>query len=344
MHDGEGIGATCSGTDLMRSSRLEMALASGAFSLPAEGDIAIYRPAEGDDFAALPISRVQIVTGFRPAAEYFTARGYQIGNGRPYSAAMVCLPRAKEAARALIARAMFEVVPGGPIAVDGQKTDGVDTVLRDCKALGLNVQGPVSKSHGKIFVLQAGGELPGWEAKPQIVDGGFQTLPGVFSANGPDAGSSLLAEVLPEDLKGRVVDLGAGWGFLSRAILDRENVQELDVVEAEKDALDCAIANVSDQRARFHWADARTFRPARPAHAVVMNPPFHTGREADVSLGVAFLKSAAGMLVPDGSLWMVSNRHLPYDKPLNTLFKRVEDLGGTGTFRLTRASLPVKTR
>ncbi len=321
-----------------------MALASGAFALPPDGDIAVYRPAEGDDLSHLQISRVQVVTGLRPVAEYFTSRGYRIGDGRPYAAAIVCLPRAKEAARALIARAMVEVVPGGPIAIDGQKTDGVDTILRDCKALGLPVQGPISKAHGKMFFLSAGGELAAWAAKPQIVEGGFQTLPGVFSANGPDVGSALLAAALPPDLKGRIVDLGAGWGYLSRTILDRPSVQELDVVEAEQDALDCAVVNIADPRARFHWADARTFRPARPAHAVVMNPPFHTGREADVSLGLAFLKAAAGMLVPDGSLWMVSNRHLPYDTSLHTLFKRVEDLGGTGTFRLTHASIPVRTR
>lgn len=317
---------------------------TGNFVLPAEGPIAIYGPREGDDFSLLSIGRVEIVSGFRPDVEWFSARGYKMGGGPPYAGALVCLPRAKEAARAIISRAMVEVAPGGPIAIDGQKTDGIDAILRDCRAMGLDLTPPLSKAHGKIFVLRAGADLTGWEAQPRLIEGGFQTLPGVFSADAPDRGSVLLAAALPAKLPARLVDLGAGWGFLSRAILARQGVAELDVVEAEADALDCAQANIHDPRVRFHWADARSFRPARPAHAVVMNPPFHTGRDADVSLGVAFLTSAAGMLVPDGTLWLVANRHLPYDRPLATLFRQVEDIGGDAAFRLTRASHPIRAR
>jgi 16S rRNA (guanine1207-N2)-methyltransferase len=313
-------------------------------ALPQEGSIAIYRPREGDDFSALSIGRIEIVSGFRPDVDWFSARGYKIGGGPPYAGAVVCLPRAKDAARALISRAMVEVVPGGPVAIDGQKTDGIDAVLRDCRAIGLEITPPLSKAHGKIFVLRAGADLTGWEAQPRLIEGGFQTVPGVFSADGPDRGSALLAAALPAKLPLRIVDLGAGWGYLSRAILSREGVAELDLVEAERDALDCARANVPDPRARFHWADARGFRPERPAHAVVMNPPFHTARDADPALGVAFLRAAAGMLVPDGTLWLVANRHLPYDRSLAMLFRQVEDIGGDAAFRLTRASHPIRAR
>ena len=328
----------------MRSSRLDLALETGVFALPPEGPVAVYRPREGDDLSNLAISRVQVVTGFRPDAEWFAARGYRPAAGPPYAGAVVCVPRSKDAARALISRAMVEVSAGGPIAVDGQKTDGIDSMLRDCRALGLEVGPPVSKAHGKLFVLRAGADLTGWEAKPRLIQGGFQTVPGIFSADAPDRGSVLLGNALPAKMRARVVDLGAGWGYLSRAILRRDGVTDLDLVEAEEDALGCASANIDDPRVRFHWADARTFKPLRPAHAVVMNPPYHTTRDADPAYGVAFLRAAAGMLVPDGALWLVANRHLPYDRPLATLFRKVEDLGGDAAFRLTRASLPIRAR
>lgn len=328
----------------MRSARLDLALETGAFALPPDGPVAIYRPREGDDLSSVSILRAQVVTGFRPDAEWFAARGYKAGEGGPYAAAVVCLPRSREAARALISRAMSEVVPGGAVAVDGQKTDGIDSLLKDCRSMGLPMIGPLSKAHGKIFVLRAGADLSGWEAKPKLIEGDFQTLPGIFSADAPDRGSVLLTQVLPEKLGTRVIDLGAGWGYLSRTILGRDTVAELDVVEAEKDALDCAEANIDDARARFHWADARGFKPIRPAHSVVMNPPFHAGRDADPALGVGFLRAAAGMLVPDGTLWLVANRHLPYQQPLTTLFRQVEDIGGDSAFRLTRASHPIRAR
>ena len=70
---------------------------------------------------------------------------------------------------------------------------------------------PVSKAHGKLFVLTAGPALAGWEARPKLIEGGFQTVPGVFSADAPDRGSALLADALPPKLSGVVVDLGAGY-------------------------------------------------------------------------------------------------------------------------------------
>ena len=322
----------------MRSARLELALQSGALVLPAAGDIVVLRPRAGDDLSSLPKERVVVKTGFKPDHDYFAAQGYRSeGVG---AIAIVCVPRAKAEARALMA----EAAGADMIVVDGQKTDGVEALLKDCKALGLSVGEALSKAHGKLALVKPGPELAAWAARPSLVEGGFQTLPAVFSADGPDRGSMLLAAALPAKLGGRVADLGAGWGYLARAILARDGVKELDLVEAEAEALACARVNVTDARAKFHWADATTFKPSRLWDTVVMNPPFHTAREADAGLGMAFIKAAQRGLSPSGSLWMVANRHLPYDKLLTTLFKQVEEVGGDKAFRVTRASYPIRAR
>ena len=259
----------------------------------------------------------------------------------PFAMALVCLPRARDAARGMIAVACANVESGGSVVVDGQKTDGVEALYREVRARVPGVSEALAKAHGKLFAFPATPSLADWAALPRQIGDGFTTLPGMFSANGPDAGSALLAAALPAQMKGRGVDLGAGWGFLSRAALSRTDVALLDLVEGDWDALACARLNVTDPRAAFHWADATTFRPARPAHWIVCNPPFHIGRETDSATGVAFLTAAARMLVPDGTLWLVANRHLPYDRPLSLLFRAVQDLPGTAAFRLIRASRPV---
>ena len=56
----------------------------------------------------------------------------------------------------------------------------------------------------------------------------------------------------------------------------------------------------------------------------------HNGREADPALGQAFVRAAQRGLAPDGVLWMVANRHLPYQSVLTELFLTVEDAGGDG--------------
>ena len=109
-------------------------------------------------------------------------------------------------------------------------------------------------------------------------------------------------------------------------------------------ALDCAERNITDPRARFHWADATRFKPAHPWDAVVMNPPFHISRAADPELGAAFLRAAHRGLLPGGTLWLVANRHLPYDRILTPLFRTVEEIGGDAVFRLFRAAHPIRAR
>ncbi|MBY0351248.1 methyltransferase [Tabrizicola sp.] len=325
----------------MRSARLSLALKTGAVALPAEGRIAVLRPRIGDDLSALPGDRVVVLTGFKPDQDHFAAR-HPVTPAPPYAAAIVCLPRSRAAARALIAQAAAEVAPGGRIVVDGQKTDGIDTALKDLRGR-VDLSDSLSKAHGRLAWFPAGPDLSDWAARPAMV-AGFQTLPGIFSADGPDTGSVLLAASLPEKLGGKVADLGAGWGFLAAGILTRPGVRRLDLVEAEADALDCARVNIPDPRARFCWADATTWRPETLLDTVVMNPPFHTGRSAEPALGAAFIRAARRMLAPDGSLWLVANRHLPYDAVLAECFLDVRDAASDSRFRVIHAQKPRRAK
>jgi 16S rRNA (guanine1207-N2)-methyltransferase len=162
----------------------------------------------------------------------------------------------------------------------------------------------------------------------------------VFSADRVDPGSAQLAAALPRELSGRVADLGAGWGWLSRDILKHPKVTELHLVEADLTALDCARANIADPRARFHWDDATTHRPEVRYDAVVTNPPFHDGRAGDPAIGRAFIAAAAGMLQRHGALWLVANRHLPYEQALSAAFAEVTEIGGDPRFKLFKAARP----
>lgn len=325
----------------MRSERWTLAVETGLFSLPDAGRLLVLNARGDDDLSILPAGRTHVVQGFRPDHDALAARGLTVSPNLPagpFAMGLVCLPRARDAARAMVAAAA--AVTQGPVVVDGQKTDGIDSLRREMAAR-VPVSEALAKAHGKVFTLAGGADLSDWRAVPHRTPEGFVTLQGVFSADGADRGSALLAAALSAKLKGRGVDLGAGWGYLAAAALTREGVAHLDLVEAEADALTCARQNVTDPRAAFHWADATRFRPARLADWVICNPPFHTGRAADPGLGVTFLRAAARMLAPDGTLWLVANRPLPYDRSLVTLFREVDDIGGDSAFRLTRAARPL---
>ncbi|WP_224824834.1 class I SAM-dependent methyltransferase [Cognatishimia sp. MH4019] len=328
----------------MRPTRLSLAQDGGTFALPDEGTIAVFRPRWGDDLAALPKERVQIVQGFKPDHDAFAQAGYdaQIAPQGRFAFSIVCIPRAKAEARVLIAQAC--ALTDGVVVVDGQKTDGIDSLYKACRKEA-DVTAAFSKAHGKTFAFPATDAFADWaaSASPQKAEDGFYRRPGVFSADGIDAGSEALANALPK-LKGTGVDLGAGWGYLSAQALAQETIKTLHLVEAEAAALDCARLNVTNPRAQFHWADATRFTLPDPVDFVLTNPPFHTERAADPAIGQAFLQAAAHLLTPRGEVWAVANRHLPYEAHLATLFQQVEEVGGTRGFKLLRAVRPMRSR
>ena len=307
--------------------------------LPEEGGIVVYRPRAGYDLSAVPRERVTVVQGFYPDHMAFKQAGYQteIGFEGPAALAVVVVPRSKVEARDLIAQAAKAVGAEGHVVVDGQKTDGVDSLWKELRKRD-RVLASHSKAHGRVFWIK-GGALDDWRAQDTRTPEGLVTKAGIFSADGADRASQLLVQTLPAKLAARVCDLGAGWGFLSKGILERKGVKSVDLVEAEHAALEAARKNVSDPRATFHWADARQFE-AQAFDVVVTNPPFHTGRSADPDLGRAFIASAARLLGPRGELWLVANRHLGYETTLAEAFTSFEEVAGDAAFKVLRATRP----
>jgi 16S rRNA (guanine1207-N2)-methyltransferase len=324
-----------------RAERLEIALSEG-LALP-DGPVTVLHPRAGESFAPLDPARLHIVTGFRPDHDAFAQAGYSVAlAASPAPVVLVCLPRGRADGLALIAEAVD--LGAELVLVDGQKTDGIEAMLKALRAR-VTIGGVISKAHGKlVWFAPQGADFSDWRAMPhQITDpalGQFHTLPGVFSADGVDPGSALLAQHLPETLPARMADLGAGWGYLSAACLARKGVQVLHLVEAEARALELARQNISDPRAQFHWADACTTALPDTLDGVVMNPPFHTGRKPQPALGLAFIASAARLLHNRGKLWMVANRHLPYEGALAQLFTSHEMLAETSVFRVWQAVGP----
>lgn len=322
------------------SPRLSLAFETGGLNLP-DGPVVVFHPRPDADLSALPKDQVTIIQPFFPDYSAWSARGYHClpeFEGQ-YQTAIVFLPRSKPLGRALISDAAGSA---HLVIVDGAKTDGVDSLLKEVRKRA-SVSGPIAKAHGKIFWFDGTDVFEDWAAHPGYVDE-FQTLPGVFSADGVDPASQLLSQVLPDKLGPRVADLGAGWGYLAAQVLTRSSVELMHLVEADYSALACARVNVPDPRAQFHWADATDWGQSGQVDTIVMNPPFHTSRATDVALGQAFIQAAARLLTPQGTLWMVANRHLPYETALREVFREGDELAGDGRFKLFRASRPTRPR
>ncbi len=302
---------------------------------PAES-LLVIRPAD-----AMGLSGFEAVTieqGFSPTAKALEEAGFAVfprAEGR-YGMVMVNLTRFRAENLANIARA--SAMTDGLVLVNGAKTEGIESLLKMVK--NITPVDVMSKAHGKIFSFEATPMPQEWLLAGEMARNkdGFMTAPGMFSFEKVDVGSTLLAPHL-EGLKGRVADLGAGWGWLAAQALGPE-VSEMVLFEAEQKAVEAAKLNLMDPRVRFEWADVLALPKQLPFDVVISNPPFHQSRAAEPSLGVGFIQAAAKLLKPKGRFLMVANRQLPYERALEGGFRKVEMLGQTNGFKLFEASSP----
>jgi 16S rRNA (guanine1207-N2)-methyltransferase len=209
----------------------------------------------------------------------------------------------------------------------------------------LTLSGSLVKFHCRTFWTTKRDQAPpqDWSQQDRLelnVEGTWLTRPGIFSWNKVDEGSRLLLDSLPDDIRGEVADLGAGWGYLSLSVAARyPDITRLDLYEAELLALEAAQANFARSgiaaNVGFHWQDVTAgLGPHRHYDVIVMNPPFHSDKATDVALGQAFITSAARALRPGGRLMMVANRQLPYEAILQQSFAQVTSQRETPLFKI----------
>lgn len=178
----------------------------------------------------------------------------------------------------------------------------------------------------------------GIQALPDQPD--WFSCPGLFAWDHLDKASSFLIDHLPQDAKGIWADFGCGSGFLSAALLDKNpDLTDLYAIDFDRRAIDVIGKNIADTRLKPLWRSV----PKLPASTlptldgIIMNPPFHTGRADEPDLGLAFITKAHETLKKGGTIHLVANQHLPYEKLLHVLFgngeKIIEDQG----FKILRA-------
>ncbi|MEO8460254.1 MAG: methyltransferase [Dokdonella sp.] len=300
------------------------------------------------------------VQSFKPFADELTRAGLQVAKpaaDEKFPLVLVLPPRQRDESRAVLARALAHVAPGGIVVACVANHAGARSSEADLARLAGPVQ-TLSKHHCRVFWAVSSEAsaidqalLAEWlvlDAVRPIADGRYVSRPGLFAWDRIDPASALLVSQLPATLSGRVADLGAGYGYLAAQIVPRcVRVSAIDLYEAEARALDPARINMrsatidrgDDVSIDVIWHDVTTGIPYK-YDAIVSNPPFHQGREDQPELGRAFIVAAANALLPTGQFWMVANRHLAYEETLARHFRNVREVIVQDGFKVVCAREP----
>lgn len=336
---------------------LMLPLSQGSLAWPRDGGMFL-NARTGHALFGQPLPGLVAQQSFKPEADALERDGIpvqpDIGEGE-FDVVLLLPPRQREARQALFAKAIDHCREGGVVVASVANAEGAKSAEKEFKQLA-GIDGQLTKHHCRVFWGRKDaaridtGLLARWREAdaprrvldPRVPEGGFTTRPGVFAWDRVDPASALLAGHLPNDLAGEGADLGAGWGFLAGEVLRRSpGVRGLDLHEADARALDLARANlaskVSPATLGFHWHDVTTGLP-KQYDFIVSNPPFHAQGRADrPELGQRFIEVAARALRPRGRLFLVANRHLPYEQSLRAGFADVRVLAEAGGFKVIAA-------
>ncbi len=256
-----------------------------------------------------------------------------------FECALVLCGKHKRLNEMNLVRASAATREGGMIVVAGDKTAGI-APLRKFVSKFCEIEGSLSKHHAVVFWFRNPEKTGVLGIEPHQSLEGFETAPGMFSPDNIDAGSKLLATFLEKRIGGNVADFGAGWGYLSREILEKgRTLHHLDLYESDWASLEAAKLNVTSETTRlgFHWHDLLSEPVTRSYDWIIMNPPFHSDRPAEPAIGQTFIKVASRALRKGGRLLMVANRNLPYENALTTGFSSHQRLSEDQGFKVIQA-------
>ncbi len=274
-----------------------------------------------------------------------------LDNRKKYDVIFCAIPKQKNAAQYMIAKAALSLHVGGTLIVAAFNDSGGKRLQKWFDEIGVEHQS-FSKNKARVVWGQRNDFLNQQVIEKWLEDGSqqdfsfenqkYKTHPGVFGWNKIDRGSKILVESLPDKLSGIGADYGCGYGYLSHQILTQfPTINKLYAMDADYNALECARYNLSSfDQVDYRWCDLT--RPQEDLDLldfIVMNPPFHDGKLTSSSIGVDFIKIAASCLKKNKTLYMVANNHLPYEKVLVDVFSKVEkekELDGFKIFYATK--------
>ncbi len=164
--------------------------------------------------------------------------------------------------------------------------------------------------------------------------------PGVFSWDHLDEATDVLADQIEIRSGDSILDLGCGSGPLGIVASMLSGGAPLVMVDSDVEAVRSAqksaeAAGIED--IRVLPSDIAGAVLEEEFDVVVTNPPFHVGKQTELSVPLQFIKDSWEVLKPGGRLFLVANRTLPYEVPIRERFGHVSPVHDGRRFKVLSA-------
>jgi 16S rRNA (guanine1207-N2)-methyltransferase len=166
----------------------------------------------------------------------------------------------------------------------------------------------------------------------------FVTEAGVFSRSRVDPGTKILIDVMPLPPRGRVLDLGCGYGPVGIVAAGEPG---LEVVMVDINLRACELARLNAKLNGVDKVDIRhgeglSVIPERDFTLIASNPPIRAGKQVIYPL----LAEAKDHLLPGGILCVVIRTKQgakSLERHLASVYSRVETITKSGGYRVFAA-------
>lgn len=274
--------------------------------------------------------------------------------GEGFDAALIRLPKAKDALLLALHAAASKTLAGSRIAVFGANAEGIRSVGRqlepfvdDLATLGARYHARVLAGLRKPVIAGLKGRLADWRTCKEIDIGGTKQVwvsyPGTFAKGGLDQGTAFLVAHLPGLAHGaRVLDFAAGTGVVAAALAASGQKLQIDMIEPDQIALAAARENVPGASA-FSGTDLSA-AGERLYDLIISNPPIHDGLAESRHVVERLIAEAHRYLRPGGRLMLVVQRRVAVLPLLSRTLSNARIVADDGRFTVAMAERDVHGR
>lgn len=267
-----------------------------------------------------------------------------------YDYLLLRLPKSKRLRNHLLYGAPYLVKKGGEVVITGYNQEGVKRLFKEAE----QVIGPLKEQKLLGKGLRYARFTVAESYKEEAAAAYFEKIslpisdeltvvskPGIYGYQQVDKGSRFLIETLIEQkraLRGRVLDLGCGYGYLALMAAKIGGYTQLYATDNSITAIEATSENFQTHGIDGYLSvdDVAATLPDGSIDTLLSNPPFHQGFSTSSLLSEAFIAGCKRLLAPQGVAYFVVNRFIAIEKLAHQAGLSLEEIALNGQFKILR--------